>query len=81
MYSRSESDGKNTEDVEKSPNKAPASPTRENERKRHNFVKDYLVDFTANSSLHGLKYIGEKERTLLEKYSMGVSFTTIYQTT
>lgn len=29
--------------------------------------KDYLVDYLANSNLHGLKYIGEKERTLVEK--------------
>lgn len=66
LYSRSESAGKNS-DVEKSPNKAPANPAQEIENKRHNFVKEYLVDFTANSSLHGLKYIGEKERTFLEK--------------
>lgn len=31
------------------------------------FLKDYLIDYTANSNLHGLRYIGESERTFLEK--------------
>ncbi|XP_026321153.1 pickpocket protein 28 isoform X2 [Hyposmocoma kahamanoa] len=61
-HSKSESVGKSSTDIEKSPDK-----TEETKRKRQNFVKEYLVDFTANSSLHGLKYIGEKERTFLEK--------------
>lgn len=35
--------------------------------RRRNFMKEYLIDYTANSNLHGLKYIGEKERTPVEK--------------
>ncbi|XP_037875388.1 pickpocket protein 28 isoform X1 [Bombyx mori] len=35
--------------------------------KKSNFIKDYIIDYTANSNLHGLKYIGEKERTIVEK--------------
>ncbi|XP_072944583.1 pickpocket protein 28-like [Epargyreus clarus] len=31
------------------------------------FIKEYLIDFTANSNLHGLRYIGEKKRTYAEK--------------
>ncbi|XP_063832891.1 pickpocket protein 28-like isoform X1 [Ostrinia nubilalis] len=30
-------------------------------------IKEVLNDYTKNSNLHGLRYIGEKERTLLEK--------------
>lgn len=36
-------------------------------RKRNNFIKDYIIDYTANSNLHGLRYIGEKNRTFVEK--------------
>lgn len=36
-------------------------------RKRNNFIKEYIIDYTANSNLHGLKYIGEKDRTFMEK--------------
>lgn len=35
--------------------------------RRRNIVKEYLIDYTSNSNLHGLKYIGEKERTFVEK--------------
>ncbi|XP_026725648.1 pickpocket protein 28-like isoform X2 [Trichoplusia ni] len=44
-------------------------------RDRTNIIKDYLVDYTANSNLHGLKYIGEKERTYVEKIFWLFMFT------
>ncbi|CAH2043596.1 unnamed protein product, partial [Iphiclides podalirius] len=31
-------------------------------------IKEYLIDYTANSNLHGLRYIGEKERSPVEKF-------------
>ncbi|XP_072944671.1 pickpocket protein 28-like [Epargyreus clarus] len=30
-------------------------------------IKEYFIDYTANSNLHGLRYIGEKKRTPVEK--------------
>lgn len=36
-------------------------------RGKISLIKQYLVDYTANSNLHGLRYIGEKERTFVEK--------------
>ncbi|KAM3965775.1 pickpocket protein 28 [Aphomia sociella] len=36
-------------------------------KKKSNFVKDYLIDYTSNSNLHGLKYIGEKQRSSTER--------------
>ncbi|XP_052756940.1 pickpocket protein 28-like [Galleria mellonella] len=36
-------------------------------KKKPIFLKEYLIDYTANSNLHGLKYIGEKQRTAAEK--------------
>ncbi|XP_013199333.2 pickpocket protein 28-like [Amyelois transitella] len=36
-------------------------------RRKCTFMKEYIIDYTANSNLHGLKYIGEKERTKTEK--------------
>lgn len=39
-----------------------------NKPKKSSFFKQYLIDYTANSNLHGLKYIGEDERTFIEKY-------------
>ncbi|CAH2072943.1 unnamed protein product, partial [Iphiclides podalirius] len=30
-------------------------------------IKEYLKDYTVNSNLHGLRYIGDKERTTVEK--------------
>ncbi|CAH2105174.1 unnamed protein product [Euphydryas editha] len=38
-------------------------------------IKQYLTDYTTNSNLHGLKYIGEKERTLVEKIFWLIMFT------
>ncbi|CAH2092886.1 unnamed protein product [Euphydryas editha] len=38
-------------------------------------IKQYFVDYTANSNLHGLKYIGEKERTPVEKIFWLLMFT------
>ncbi|CAG4955982.1 unnamed protein product [Parnassius apollo] len=38
-------------------------------------IKEYLIDYTANSNLHGLKYIGEKERTPVEKFFWFFMFT------
>ncbi|XP_063829494.1 pickpocket protein 28-like [Ostrinia nubilalis] len=35
--------------------------------KKSGIIKKTLKDYSENSNLHGLKYIGEKERTLLEK--------------
>ncbi|XP_047521542.1 pickpocket protein 28-like [Pieris napi] len=45
--------------------------------KRNSFdsVKEYFTDYTTNSNLHGLKYIGEKQRTLLEKLFWVLMFT------
>lgn len=59
--SRSESFGKTPETVE---NEEKQEKTK---RAKSSIIKDYLVDYTANSNLHGLKYIGEKERTYVEK--------------
>ncbi|KAJ8712308.1 hypothetical protein PYW07_005150 [Mythimna separata] len=44
-------------------------------RGRRSIIKDYLIDYTANSNLHGLKYIGEKERTCVEKVFWLFMFT------
>ncbi|XP_038222386.1 pickpocket protein 28-like [Zerene cesonia] len=44
--------------------KVHSSPKRKG---KFSTVKEYLVDYTANSNLHGLRYIGEKERTIVEK--------------
>ncbi|CAK1555788.1 unnamed protein product [Leptosia nina] len=41
----------------------PSSP----KKGRLSSIKQYLKDYSANSNLHGLRYIGEKERTLVEK--------------
>ncbi|XP_045451668.1 uncharacterized protein LOC123660657, partial [Melitaea cinxia] len=38
-------------------------------------IKQYLIDYTANSNLHGLKYIGERERTSVEKIFWLFMFT------
>ncbi|VVC92109.1 pickpocket protein 28 isoform X2 [Leptidea sinapis] len=38
-------------------------------------IKEYLVDYSSNSNLHGLKYIGEKERTFVEKIFWLIMFT------
>ncbi|CAH2092889.1 unnamed protein product [Euphydryas editha] len=38
-------------------------------------IKQYFIDYTANSNLHGLKYIGEKERTTVEKIFWLLMFT------
>lgn len=46
---------------------ADGTPKKVRKRGKHNLIKDYLVDYTSNSNLHGLKYIGEKERTFVEK--------------
>lgn len=59
--SRSESFGRTPETVE---NEEKQEKTK---RAKSSIIKDYLVDYTANSNLHGLKYIGEKERTYVEK--------------
>ncbi|XP_045500213.1 pickpocket protein 28-like [Colias croceus] len=34
---------------------------------KFSIIKEYLIDYTANSNLHGLRYIGEKQRTAVEK--------------
>ncbi|XP_049875788.1 pickpocket protein 28 isoform X2 [Pectinophora gossypiella] len=65
-HSRSESVGKPEEDVEKKNEKEDGGLFR-GRRRRDNVIKEYLIDYTANSNLHGLKYIGEKERTFVEK--------------
>ncbi|XP_041982502.1 uncharacterized protein LOC121735666 [Aricia agestis] len=44
-------------------------------RTKSSLFKDYLVDFTTNSNLHGLKYIGEKDRTPVEKIFWLFMFT------
>ncbi|XP_075980850.1 pickpocket protein 28-like isoform X2 [Anticarsia gemmatalis] len=53
------------EDLEKE--KTNDHPIVKKKRGKRSIIKDYLIDFTANSNLHGLKYIGEKERTYIEK--------------
>ncbi|XP_052756948.1 pickpocket protein 28-like isoform X2 [Galleria mellonella] len=44
-------------------------------KKKSNFVKDYLIDYTSNSNLHGLKYLGEKQRTSVERVFWFFVFT------
>ncbi|CAG4951881.1 unnamed protein product [Colias eurytheme] len=34
---------------------------------KFSIIKEYLIDYTASSNLHGLRYIGEKQRTIVEK--------------
>nr|XP_049705408.1 pickpocket protein 28 isoform X1 [Helicoverpa armigera] len=68
-FSRSESFGKTPDVVEKE------APPEKPKRCRRSIIKDYLVDYTANSNLHGLKYIGEKERTFVEKIFWLFMFT------
>ncbi|XP_073961897.1 pickpocket protein 28-like isoform X2 [Choristoneura fumiferana] len=51
------------------------SPKKVKKRGKHSLIKDYLVDYTSNSNLHGLKYIGEKERTFVEKIFWIFMFT------
>ncbi|CAH0755771.1 unnamed protein product [Diatraea saccharalis] len=67
QHSRSNSIGKDNdlERNEEKQNKLDV-PNKLN-RKKRNGIKEYLIDYTANSNLHGLKYIGEKERTPVEK--------------
>ncbi|XP_030040427.2 pickpocket protein 28 [Manduca sexta] len=52
--------------------------TNDNEKQgtkiKNNDIKDYIVDYTNNSNLHGLKYIGEKERTYVEKIFWLIAF-------
>ncbi|XP_013179934.1 PREDICTED: sodium channel protein Nach [Papilio xuthus] len=60
-HSRSSSVGHVDNDLEKS-----YDPPQIKRGKRFT-IKEYLIDYTANSNLHGLKYIGEKERTPAEK--------------
>ncbi|XP_061379370.1 pickpocket protein 28-like isoform X2 [Danaus plexippus] len=45
------------------------SKDEEVKTKKHKLglLKKHLIDYSANSNLHGLKYIGEKDRTLFEK--------------
>ncbi|XP_047992149.1 pickpocket protein 28-like isoform X1 [Leguminivora glycinivorella] len=56
-------------------NKKLESPKKKPKRGRNNIIKDYLIDYTSNSNLHGLKYIGEKERTFVEKVFWIFMFT------
>ncbi|XP_045451428.1 pickpocket protein 28-like [Melitaea cinxia] len=44
-------------------------------RGKMSLIKQYLIDYTANSNLHGLKYVGEKERTTVEKAFWLLMFT------
>ncbi|KAJ0174664.1 hypothetical protein K1T71_009772 [Dendrolimus kikuchii] len=67
-HSRSESLGRYPDkDVEKFHLNDGNNYSEQRKKTRRIFAVDYLVDYTANSNLHGLKYIGEKERTLVEK--------------
>ncbi|XP_068618051.1 pickpocket protein 28-like [Battus philenor] len=43
-------------------------------RPRNGF-KEYLIDYTLNTNLHGLKYIGGKEQTYVEKFFWFFMFT------
>ncbi|KAJ8715043.1 hypothetical protein PYW08_005024 [Mythimna loreyi] len=52
-----------------------AYPEKPKKRGRSSIIKNYLIDYTANSNLHGLKYIGEKERTCVEKVFWLFMFT------
>ncbi|CAG9564749.1 unnamed protein product [Danaus chrysippus] len=66
-HSRSGSIG-GIQDVDPEINKGHLNAKNEKIKKgKLNSIKRYLIDYTANSNLHGLKYIGEKERTLIEK--------------
>ncbi|XP_060804918.1 pickpocket protein 28 [Amyelois transitella] len=64
-HSRSGSIGKgsNSENVCTKEGYLKDNPTK----KKENFFKEYLVDYSSNSNLHGLRYIGEKERTHIER--------------
>ncbi|XP_045451415.1 pickpocket protein 28-like [Melitaea cinxia] len=44
-------------------------------RKKPSLIKQCLIDYTANTNLHGLKYVGEKERTIMEKIFWLLMFT------
>ncbi|XP_013148198.1 PREDICTED: sodium channel protein Nach [Papilio polytes] len=68
-HSRSSSVGRVDNDLEKS-HEAPQI-----RRGKRFTIKEYLIDYTANSNLHGLKYIGEKERTPAEKLFWLFMFT------
>ncbi|OWR43551.1 putative pickpocket, partial [Danaus plexippus plexippus] len=48
------------------------SKDEEVKTKKHKLglLKKHLIDYSANSNLHGLKYIGEKDRTLFENKSV-----------
>nr|XP_053610910.1 pickpocket protein 28-like [Plodia interpunctella] len=65
-HSRSESVGKIPETLEEKQNKLYADGLAKR-NKKPSFFKQYIIDYTANSNLHGLKYIGENERTRIEK--------------
>ncbi|CAH4030048.1 unnamed protein product [Pieris brassicae] len=51
--------------------------TNNTAEKRSTFgsVKEYFIEYTTNSNLHGLKYIGEKQRTYPEKLFWVLMFT------
>ncbi|KAL0821734.1 hypothetical protein ABMA28_005159 [Loxostege sticticalis] len=64
--SRSNSVGKQN-DLEENHNNHQLENLKKTKRGKRNAIMEYLIDYTENSNLHGLKYIGEKERTLVEK--------------
>ncbi|XP_026496020.2 pickpocket protein 28 [Vanessa tameamea] len=74
-HSRSESMGNVPEnDIDKIEQSA-AKGNAKIKRGKISLIKQYLVDYSANSNLHGLKYIGEKERTSVEKIFWLFMFT------
>ncbi|CAB3234043.1 unnamed protein product [Arctia plantaginis] len=66
MWRHSRSDSRvSADDMEKEQNIS--NEVLKKKRGKRSIIKDYLIDFTANSNLHGLKYIGETNRTWIEK--------------
>ncbi|CAH0725781.1 unnamed protein product, partial [Brenthis ino] len=66
-HSRSESVGNISENNFEEIEQTIGNENIKTKKKPISLFKQYLIDYTANSNLHGLKYIGDKERTLVEK--------------
>ncbi|CAF4930718.1 unnamed protein product [Pieris macdunnoughi] len=66
-YQQSNSLGKIDDPLSDSPVTNGHTNITAEKRSTFDSVKEYFIDYTTNSNLHGLKYIGEKQRTFLEK--------------
>lgn len=53
--------------MESSPEKC---SVKENAWRRRSLVRNLSMDFCVNSSLHGLKYIGERRQHFVERWVM-----------